>query len=352
MSDKAGMKLPSWHTMIGTAAAGAALIVIGVKASSYVREEAKKYVLEEVQKTTSTFSGKLADLKGQFESIQSQSQSSSQEFAAFKDGLRSIQSQDFSGRLTIIEGQLASIQSRNSTELASVKDQLESIRADVGTTNEKTSSLSALLQNFSPAKTFNTVYVFKHIFDFPNPAFNTTDEQARELACDNADPPEPDWTKGSLDIEKKLYKRELDRFDRSTTFTFFTMGDSPPHFIRHKISCYRHGSRDRDLIRSPEISLRLTWRTLEEEERESEHVRRFGDSNERDLFDHDTANEGEFWLHDIRSGISRHELTASIVPPDTDDQECPVYWMKVAKDELDRCDFEAFVFARDSLPQP
>ena len=120
-------------------------------------------------------------------------------------------------------------------------------------------SLSSIRRQLSA---FDTVYLFKHTFDFPDPSFKFEEEEladltpspegrARALICT---PEEHDGgvvgeelpaTHHELFEKINLYKRELAAFDNSIELKFYTIGgqkDEPVQtMIRQETACYKSG---------------------------------------------------------------------------------------------------------------
>lgn len=185
--------------------------------------------------------------------------------------------------------------------------------------------------------TIDTLYVFKHIFDFPNPSIYVTEEEARRALCEDFD--QPALGRRNLDLKAFhlwLYRRQLEIFDFSADFTFYTMVSDPENTVRYGMACFRHDFENREEVRTSNVPFRVALTEIE-------------GRPPRYLINHDTVIPGPVPLMrgDGRRKEERHRLAVTI-QPDGLDRGCPDYLLSIAKNDLDRCIFEAAIFAPDA----
>ena len=215
------------------------------------------------------------------------------------------------------------------------------------------------------SEAYDTVYVFKHTFDFPNPTFDVrgrsdTDEgtasaeaeaeaEAEALAC----PSEElgvDWTtddtvdyKGLLDLERRRYQKRLTTFDGSIEFKFYTMRSVPNTIVRQEMTCYEEGN-----VRMEEAPVVPIMGMESAEDNDDSYGVFKVEHSSLVGFDHSADDIKTYPLKRLPNSEGRqvHRLSATLVDREDNSQDCRRYLVEAAKGELDRCDFQVFVFAR------
>ena len=246
------------------------------------------------------------------------------------------------------------------------ESRIDVIERNLTAFNDKLSKVS----NYLASETFNTVYVFKHTFDFPNPPFNvSTEEEARAIICTLDELHELPTADDDLS-EKERYKKVLSGFDDSVELKFYTMSNVPPPpppaqlsqndarkkpkklpnvlgktYIRLETACY--GGNDIPVTPAP-VRLRLegksTIDTMNSDigsVKVSEHKDILFEHINRDLVVRPFVGLGE-------PVPQVHSLTATVVDLEGGSKRsCNDYEVKAAAGSLDRCDFEVVVFTYD-----
>ena len=210
------------------------------------------------------------------------------------------------------------------------------------------------VSDYLKSETFDTVYVFKHTFNFPNPMFNVTDnEEARFLACPSGEL-DVDWaTEELLGLERHRYQKELATFDDNIEFKFYTMSNEPKTIIRQEIACYKNEPRENEDISISPAPVKVIMQ-MESAKDGDDSYGIFRVSADKMGFDHD--NPSDLMTYPLRrmpdtTGRQVHKLAATLVDREHKDgsqRDCYEYKRKAATGELDRCDFEVFVFAYDT----
>lgn len=152
---------------------------------------------------------------------------------------------DAGNRITSVEDQILEELSNTGNRITAVEDRLLDVPSDISQTLSRVPALETALSQLSA---FDTVYLFKHTFDFPDPLFNveeegianlapSSEERASALICTEL----PATHRLFEEIER--YKRELSTFDNSIELKFYTMGrneDEPVQtMIRQETACYK-----------------------------------------------------------------------------------------------------------------
>lgn len=212
----------------------------------------------------------------------------------------------------------------------------------------------ASVQDHLSSGTLDTLYVFRHIFDFPNPAISiATDDEATRVACHSLHEPEI-ATENLREVLIWQYNRMLEVFDFSTDFTFFTMVQDPANIVRHEMKCYAHDfHRREETPASVVVPYRavLTERETRSDDTESGGVR---SRHPQILKDHGLGEDRETLVQRLVSARKRvqHDLTVTIgrddSAPNAQKANCPAYLLAIVKNKLDRCIFTAAVMAHDA----
>ena len=281
-----------------------------------------------------------------------------------------------SSRTTDLEvnvGQIMDDLAANSTTTTQNLSRIYALEGGVSDLQDRMTKTTEYLAS----EAYDTVYVFKHTFDFPNPTFDVrgrsdTDEgtasaeaaeaeaeaeaeaaeaeaEAEALAC----PSEElgvDWTtddtvdyKGLLDLERRRYQKRLTTFDGSVEFKFYTMRSVPNTIVRQEMTCYKEGNVR--MAEAPVVPI-MGMESAEDNDDsygvfKVEHSSLVG-------FDHSADDIKTYPLKRLPNSEGRqvHRLSATLVDREDNSQDCRRYLVDAAKGELDRCDFQVFVFAR------
>lgn len=201
----------------------------------------------------------------------------------------------------------------------------------VSTVENEVSNVLAYLAS----RTFDTVYRFKHTFNFPNVTLDIFRDGAKYLACPSQN------------------QQEIVALDDSTEFIFYTGSSALDIRIREEILCYeRRRDTNRDIRISPtpvQIEMEMFSDGDGEDSGESLVKKNLG-------FDHDTDGPSDLKVYPIRRNRATHgdrqTHTLSATPSiRTESQErCGTDSIGAPTGELHHCDFEVVVFAYDSLP--
>ena len=268
-------------------------------------------------------------------SISSLSTGTSEHLNALNDTLSDL-STTTNGRLKAVNNTLSDLSTTTNGRLKAVEDQLLHLPNNI-------------------RQTFDTVYVFKHTFDFPNPAFELERDEARDLICTSDKLPTTD----ELREEKKLYRKEVVAFDASAQFKFYTMGQEKDKavqtIIRQEMACYNRIRRRNEIVprerRITHAPVEIQLETQSAIYSDGTWSRPYNPS-----FDHDDGDSKTYTFSGLHEhgGPQVHWLTATIVDREKSDQEfCQDYEIEAATRKLDRCDLEVFIFAYlDSPPLP
>ena len=296
------------------------------------------------------------EFAGLKESISRLSTDTSNRFDTLNTSLSDL-STSTSGHLKAVNDSLSALSTSTSGHLKAVNDSLSALSTSTsGHLKAVEHQLLHLPNNIRP--TFDTVYVFKHTFDFPKPSFKLEKDEARDLLCTRDELPTTD----ELRKEKELYRKEIFAFDARAKFKFYTMGqrrgEDKETMIRQEISCYKR-TRGRNEAEPSEkrIAQAPVVIRLEPESTiyDDDNGGTWSPSNDPS-FDHDDGDSKTYIFSGlpVREGPQVHSLTATIADRDKSSRErCQDYEIKVATGKLDRCDLEMFVFAYlDSPPLP
>ena len=274
-------------------------------------------------------------------------------------------------RITALEYELSKVPSDVGQRIAALENGLSRVPNDIGqrlseleTRLSEVPDVSPLLKRFPDVETrlsmisaylasarFDTVYVFKHTFDFPNPMFNIGDD-TDFLACPS-DTPEVDWQADMLlDLERKRYQTELAMFDDHIEFNFYTTSDEPTTIIRQEIACYKQEFRtNKETLISPApVKVRMQ---IESAADSDDNYGTLVISDAQIGFDHEDSDLMTYPLRrkrDAETDRQVHKLIATLDDREVGEGNCAEYKRQAAAGGLDRCDFEVFVFAYDSPP--
>ena len=251
-------------------------------------------------------------------------------------------------RIATLESGLSDVQSDAAQRIAALESGLSDVRLRVPILETELSRLSDKLAS----DTFDTAYVFRHTFDFPNPPFDVDEEEARALICRQA---ERSATDEFLD-EKEIYRKELAAFDDSVDLKFYTMGrgeDGPVQtMIRQETACYKRSSKrgrqDDRVTPAPVEIVMQAESAIDRDDNRGVYFQPYNPS-----FDHNDGDSKTFPFSGLPNhvGLQVHSLTATVVDrKDPNRRSCKDYEIKAATKELDRCDFEIFVFAYLNSP--
>ena len=269
---------------------------------------------------------------------------------------------DASERFKTVDRSLSDLSTGMTGRLKTMNDSLSGLSTNIHQTLSRVSALETRLSQMSEyvaSGTFDTVYVFKHTFDFPKPSFDLERDEARDLICTSDELPTTD----ELREEKELYRKAIFAFDASVQFKFYTMGqgkdEAVQSMIRQEMACYKRTRRrnetvprERRITQAPvEIQLE-TESAIYSDDNGGTWSRPYDPS-----FDHDDGDSKTYIFSGLpeRGGPQVHSLTATIVDREKrpDQEFCQNYEIEVATRRLDRCDLEVFVFAYlDSPPLP
>jgi len=288
--------------------------------------------------------GHLSAMEDSFSNL---STDADQRLTAMKESLSDL-STDTNRRLTAAEGRLSHVQADT-----------ENHRAAVGNTLSRISALETSLSELSEhVKTFDTVYVFKHTFDFPKPPFELKRNEAIDLICTSVELPATD----ELREEKEFYRKEVVEFDAKVKFKFYTTGQEKNReartMIRQETTCYKRTQRRNETVPTEK---RMNRAPIKVRFRAESAIYRDDNGGTwshpyNPSFDHEDGDSKTFRFLGLPAhrGPQVHSLTATIEDLEESNQElCKNYEIEVATRELDRCDLEVFVFAYlDSPPLP
>ena len=268
--------------------------------------------------------------------------------------------------IAALEGRLSNAQGDAATRLAAVESELtglpniHQLLSRVPALETKLSQLS----KYIASETFDTVYVFKHTFDFPKPPLGLGRNEARDLICTTGEPTTTDRIG-----EEEVFRKELAAFDGSVDFKFYTVGqerddlrrggnagaEGVQTMIRQETACYKRTQEGNETaqdirITPAPVEIRLQAESaVDRDNNRGTYIQPYNAS-----FDHDGGDSKTFRFLGLpnHTGLQVHSLTGTIVDrQDPNRRFCREYEIKVATRELDRCDFEVFVFAYlDSPP--
>ena len=256
-----------------------------------------------------------------------------------------------------VEGRLNEVANESGTRIKDVENQISDMANKLRQTVSRVPALETGLPQLSEyiaSELFDTVYVFKHTFDFPNPSFDIGGDEAKALVC-----PPIEQSTDDLPEERKLYKDELIAFDDDVELKFYTVGQedtgSVQAIIRQETACYKHIPTESDAGPAVAQDIRITpapVRILIQAESVGDDNITFSTPQYLSV-DHDDVDSKTFPFRGLpnHAGLQVHSLTAAV--SDRNDRTrrfgsrkyCSAYGLKVATRELDRCDFELYVFA-------
>lgn len=258
--------------------------------------------------------------------------------------------------LDTLEEKLSNLQSDVDQRISKLETKVPDLNPTLSRLSVLESELSRVSE-YLTSERLDTVYVFKHTFDFPNPTFEVGDN-TDSLACSDV-APKVDWDNDKLlAVERKRYQNELALFDNHIEFKFYTMSDEPLATIQDQLVCYKKAERpyEETSISPAPIKIRMQMESIVED---SEGQRgTFSVSDDNIGFDHDSSGFRTYRVSRLREGIRRstdtdrqlHKLIAILEDRETGKKDCSEYKRQAASGELDRCDLEIFVFAYDSPP--
>ena len=213
-------------------------------------------------------------------------------------------------RIATLESGLSDVQSNAAQRIAALESGLSDVRLRVPILETELSRLSDKLAS----DTFDTAYVFRHTFDFPNPAFDVDEEEARALICRQA---ERSATDEFLD-EKEIYRKELAAFDDSVDLKFYTMGrgeDGPVQtMIRQETACYKRSSKrgrqDDRVTPAPVEIVMQAESAIDRDDNRGVYFQPYNPS-----FDHNDGDSKTFPFSGLPNhvGLQVHSLTATVV---------------------------------------
>lgn len=270
--------------------------------------------------------------------------------------------------IAAVEKRLSNVQGDAATRLAAVESELIDL-PNIRELLSRVPSLETRLSQLSdvPSETFDTVYVFKHTFDFPKPPLGLGRNEARDLICTTGELATTD----GLREEEEVFRKELATFDGSVDFKFYTVGQERDSLgregnagaegvrtmIRQETACYKRTQEGNETgqdirITPAPVEIRLQAESaVDRDDNRGTYIQPYNPS-----FDHDGGDSKTFRFLGLpnHTGLQVHSLTGTIVDrQDPNRRFCREYEIKVATRELDHCDFEVFVFAYlDSPPFP
>lgn len=280
------------------------------------------------------------------------------EFAGLKESISRL-STDTSKRFDALNTSLSDLSTSTSGHLKAVNDSLSVLSTSTsGHLKAVEHQLLHLPNNIRP--TFDTVYVFKHTFDFPKPSFKLEKDEARDLLCTPDELPTTD----ELRKEKELYRKEVFAFDARAKFKFYAMGqrrgEDKQTMIRQEMSCYKRTRGRNEAVPSKKriAQAPVVIRLAPESAIYNDDDGGTWSPSKDPSFDHDDGDSKAYIFSGLREreGPQVHSLTATIVDRNKSSRErCQDYEIEVATGKLDRCDLEMFVFAYldpPPLPRP
>jgi len=280
------------------------------------------------------------------------------DFATLENRLLTVASDS-----SALENQLSKAESDSNERIAAVESRLLDVANKLRQTVSRVPALetgSADLSADIASRAFNTVYVFKHTFDFPDPPFDVNNrDEAEALLCSRRRKLQ---ATGELPEEGRRYVDELHNFDDHVELNFYTMGkgskgdDEPQAIIRQETACYKHMPREnagpavaQDVRVTPapvRISMRVETGKIDNDN-STIYSQPYEIAGDHYGGDSKTFEFTGFTGWSDHAGLQVHALTAAVSdrsgnPPI--EKYCESYGFKVATGELDRCDFELFIF--------
>ena len=252
------------------------------------------------------------------------------------------------GRIAKLESQLSRLNDPDG-RIAAVEDGLSDVANKLRQTVSRVPALETGLSEIDVPETFDAVYVFKYTLDFPNPSFEVNKDDARSLVC----APDVDEL---LEEEQRAYREKFAAFNGLVKLRFSTMGNATTTILQ-ETACYGKMPIGKDTGPVVAHDVRITPAPVNFLLRAASRIVGRLDEPPRTLeLGHNDRDTKIFSFDGLpHAGRQDHSVTAVVldrehdVPNRGDYPHCSDYGVKVATGELDRCDFEVFVFAHLNL---